>query len=149
MISQNNNKKLNIFIMAKWSPTVQWYTAMSYWQTFIAKEWGQINTNTTKAAYLICSFFVSMYVFFKIKGGKRIMFFFVFLNNVIFFFTFVGELYYCEHSREKKSVNVFICCNDIYLSKNFATGSLAKSAICFWRKIKVVHQIIIHLVHKI
>ena len=92
--------------------------------------------------------FLYVYVFFKIKGGKRIMFF-CFLNNVIFFFTFVGELYYCEHSREKKSVNVFICCNDIYLSKNFATSSLAKSAICFWKKIKVVHQIIIHLVHKI
>ena len=42
-----------------------------------------------------------------------------------------------------------VCCNDIYLSKHFATGSLAESAICFWKKIKVVHQIIIHLVHKI
>ena len=93
-------------------------------------------------------FLFCMCLFFKIKGGKRIMFFFCFFKQCYIIFYFCWWTF-CEHWREKKSVNVFICCNDIYLSKNFATGSLAKSAICFWKKIKVVHQIIIHLVHKI
>ena len=77
------------------------------------------------------------------------MFFFVFLNNVIFFSLLLVNFIIVNIQEREKSVNVFICCNDIYLCKNFATGSLANSAICLWKKIKVVHQIIIHLVHKI